>query len=221
LLHYINSTVEETVRVNFQLVSALDLPQLEERNREAASEQHARDRFRDAIKNKIRWETTGIYSRIVPAMFENHQISFLDDTIRIQTMIAFWAMRFYDEEVALEATDRIFRACEQLQDPQYKDVYASARLAIHIAQIGIYASASNAEPIFRRAIERYATLRRAFRERYPDHRFVGDFESAEREVIEDARDNMRAMLDPLKHEFFSIVTPEQIRMFFAALDSDN
>ncbi|MCL4523592.1 MAG: hypothetical protein M1451_06740 [Acidobacteria bacterium] len=218
LLHYLNSTIQEVVRANFHLFSSLDLPQLEERGMEDAREQDFRDSFREEIRNKIRWETTGIYSRIIPAMFEHHQLSYLDDTIKLQCLFALWSIHFRVEDVALEAVERIFEACAQLQDAQFKDIYASARLAIHIAQIGIYASASNAEPIFKIATERYATLRRTFRERYPDHRFVGDFESAEHELLEDRRDDFLAMMDPIKREFFSIITPEQIRGFFAALE---
>ncbi len=219
LLHYINSTIEETVRVNFQLVNALDhLARTEERGWEAAREQDFRDRFREEIRGKIPKETTGIYSRIIPAMFEHQQLTYLDDTIKTQCLFAFWAMRVHMEDVALEAVERIFRACTQLQDPQYRNVYASARLAKHIAQIGIYAIASDAQPIFRTATERYATLRRTFRERYPDHHFVGDFESAERELLEERQARLLVMIDPQDREFFSTVTPEQIRTFFAALE---
>ncbi len=218
LLHYINSTIEETVRANFQLVNALDLPRIEERGWEAAREQHLRDRFRDEIQDKIRWETTGVYSRIIPAMFEHQQLTYLGDTIKTQSLFAFWAMRVHIEDVAREAVERIFRACTQLQDLQYRDVYASARLAIHIAQIGIYAIASDAQPIFTTATERYATLRRTFRERHPDLHFVGDFESAERELLEERQARLLTMIDPHDREFFSTVTPEQIRTFFAALE---
>jgi hypothetical protein len=130
-----------------------------------------------------------------------------------QCLFAFWAMRAHMEDVAIDATERIFRACAQLQDPQYRDVCASARLAVHIAQIGIYAIVSNAQPIFRAAVERYATLRRTFRERYLD--FGGDFESAERELIEEGE--TRLMIDPHDREFFSTVTPNQIRTCFASL----
>lgn len=219
LLHHINSTIKETVAANFQLVSTLEgLPPIEERGSETAHEQHLRERFRDEIKNKIRWETTGIYSRIIPAMFDHQQLSHLGDTIKTQCLFAFWAMRVRIEEVALDAAESIFRACMQLQDPKYRDVYASARLAIHIAQIGIYAIASDAQPIFRTAMERYAALRRRFREQHPELRFVGDFESAERELLEERQARLPVMIDPHDREFFSTVTPEQIRTFFAALE---
>ena len=58
-------------------------------------------------------------------------------------------------------------------------------------------------------------LRRTFRERYPDLRFVGDSESAERELLEEGRAGFP--IDPLDREFFLNATPEQIRKFFAAL----
>ncbi len=218
LLHYINSTIEVTVGTNFRLVSALDLPRIEERSWEAAREQAFRDRFREEIKKTIRWETTGIYSRIIPAMFEHRQFTYLDDTIEKQCLFGFWAVRFQMEEVALGAVERIFRACLQLQEPQFRDVYASARLAIHIAEIGIFAIASEAQSTLKVALERYATLRRTFRERYPDQHFVGDFESAEHDLLEEGRGGV--LLDSHDQEFFRRVTPEQVRTFFASLQDD-
>lgn len=215
LLHFVNSTVEETVRANFRLVQALDLPRIEEDGWEAAREQHGRDRFRDEVRKEIRWETTGVYSRIIPAMFEHQQIHYLDDTIELQSLFAFWAVRIGMEDVALEAVERIFSACTKLRDPRYNDVYASSRLAIHVAQIGAYAIAFGAEKTLRTAAERYRTLWESFREQYSDLNFVGDFESAESELLgEGARPSM---IDPVETEFFSTVTPEQIRAFFAAL----
>ena len=215
LLHYVNSTIETTVGTNFRLVSALDLPRIEERSWEAAREQDRRDRFREEIKNKIRWETTGIYSRIIPAMFEHRQLTYLSDTIKKQALFGFWAMRVQVEEVADEAAERIFRACAQLQDPKFGDVYASARLAVHIAQIGIAAIASGSPLTLKKALERYSTLRRTFRDQYPDEHFVGDFESAEHDLLEQGRRGL--LLDSHDQEFFSRVTPEQVRTFFASL----
>jgi len=219
LLHYINSSIEETVRVNFWLLHALeDLPRIDEGDLEAASAQYHRDRFRDELKSKVGRETTGVYSRIIQAMFQNKQLNYLDDTLKMQCLFAFWAMRAHMEDVAGDALGRIFRACEQLRDPQYNDIYASARLAILVAQIGIYAIAKDAQGIYRTATERYGTLRRTFRERYPDMHFVGDFESAERELFEDRRRGPLFTFDELDREFFSTVTPEQIRAFFGSLE---
>lgn len=216
LLHYINSSVEETVKAHFWLLQALDLPPIEEGGWEAASAQDRRDRFRDELKNKIEWETTGTYSRIVRAMFQHKQLSYLDDTITMQCLFAFWAMRAHMEEVAAAASNRVFKACEQLQDPQYNDIYASARLAIHIAQIGTYAIAVEDQQIRKLATEQYSTLRRTFRERYANTHFVGDFESAERELLEDGRKG--PFFDDHEREFFSTVTPEQIQTFFSNLE---
>jgi len=219
LLHYINSTIEETVKANFWLVSALDLPPVEGSDWEAAMEQDHRQRFRREAENKIGWETTGIYSRIIPAMFEHRQFSHLDDAIKLQTLFAFWAIRAPIQKVAIDAIERIFKACMLLQDPQYKDTYGSARLAINVAQIGIYASAAGDEGIFRSALEKYGALRRAFLERYPDVHFVGDFGSAERELIEERYSRgALVMLDPRDREFFSAASEEHIHAFFAALE---
>jgi len=217
LLHYINSTIEEAVRAHINLVIVLDrLPRIEESSWEAAREQEHRDGFRDEIRHKIRLETTGVYSRIVPAMFEHQQLTYLEGTIKAQCLFAFWGLRVHMEDIAKDAIERIFKACTRLQDPQYKDVLASSRLAIHIAQIGIYALALEGEGIFRAALDRYATLQRTFRERYPDRHFVGEFESAQRELLGE-RESGRIIMDPHDREFFSTVTPEQIQLFFASL----
>ncbi|VVB53008.1 Uncharacterised protein [uncultured archaeon] len=217
LLHYINSSIEETVKAHFWLLHALkDLPRIEERGPGTVSAQYYRDRFRDELESKIRWETTGVYSRIIPAMFEHKQLSYLNDTVEMQVLFAFWAMRAHVENVAGEASSRIFKACERLQDPQYKDFYGSARLAIHIAQIGIYAIAVDDQQIYKTATEQYSTLRRTFLERYPDTRFVGDFESAKRELLEDRWRGPH--FDEHEREFFSTVAPEQIENFFSNLE---
>jgi hypothetical protein len=219
LLHYINGTIEETLRVNFFLVDALNrLPRIEEAGWEAAGAQHYRDRFRDELQKKIKWETTGVYSRIISAMFEHKQLNYLQGTIELQSLFGFWALRAHMEEIAREAVERIFGACNKLQDPQYQDLYGSARLATHIAKIGIYALASDSPPVFTAAKERYATLRQTFRERFPDMYFVGDFDSAERELLEERRAPSIAIIDPHDIEFFSTVTPDQIHTFFAALE---
>ncbi len=219
LMNYINSTLEETVKANFWLLRALDLPGIEGTSLEAVRERNHRQRFREEVENKISWETTGVYSRIIPAMFEHRQLSYLSDAIKLQTLFAFWAIRASLQKVAIDAVERIFKACTRLQDPQYSDTYGSARLAIHVAQIGIYAIAVGTEAIFRTALEKYGNLRRAFLERYPDDHFVGDFQSAERELTEEGRARGGLpMFDDIDRAFFSTATPEHIHTFFAALD---
>jgi len=149
LLHYVNSTIEEIVKASFWLVNALDLPPIEGSGWEVARERDRRQRFRNEVENKISWETTGVYSRIIPAMFEHRQLAQLGDTINLQTLFAFWAIRAAIQKVAIDAVERIFKACMLSQDPQYGDTYGSARLAINVAQIGIYAIAVGREAIFR------------------------------------------------------------------------
>jgi hypothetical protein len=218
LLHYINSTLGETVKASFWLVGALELPPVEGSGWEAVRERDLRQRFRKQVESKIGWETTGIYSRIIPAMFEHQHLSHLDDAIKLQTLFAFWAIRAPIQKVAIDAVERIFKACVLLQDPQYKDTYGSARLAINVAQIGIYASAAGNEAIFRTALEKYGGIRRTFLERYPDVYFAGDFGTAERELIEErySRGGL-VMLDTRDREFYSVASDDHIRSFFAAL----
>jgi hypothetical protein len=120
--------------------------------------------------------------------------------------------------IAVDASDRIFQACMKLQDPVYDNVYTSARLAVRIAQIGIYAIALHEDAVFRAALGHYSEVRRTFRERYPDLAFVGNFDAAERELLDDQPAGVRAMLDPQDAEVYSTVTREQIQEFFAALE---
>jgi hypothetical protein len=119
------------------------------------------------------------------------------------------------EEVALEAIDRIYRACLMLQNPEYGDVFGSARSAIYVAQIGVYALSLNVERVLQRAVDRYSELRQAFRQQDPRVRFVGDFESAEQDMLD--RGQNGPMFDPEEREFFSTVTREQISIFFGML----
>jgi len=49
-------------------------------------------------------------------------------------------------------------------------------------------------------------------------RFVGDFESAEGELLEDRRRGLLFTFDEHDREFFSTVTPEQVREFFNGLE---
>src|SRR5207253_3211256 len=126
---------------------------------------------------------TGVYSQIIAAMFEHKQLSYLENTIKLQARFAFWSISKGMEDAALEALERISDACVSLQNPEYKDVYGSARLAINVAQIGIYALAMGVERAVNIAVERYSSLRRRFLELYPDLHFAGDFYSAERELI--------------------------------------
>jgi hypothetical protein len=91
LLYYINTTVVESVRANVHLVGQ-SVPRIEVHDEHTAHEQYSRERFREEIKDTISWQTTGIYSRIIPAMFEHRQLSYLDDTLKSQCLFAFWGM---------------------------------------------------------------------------------------------------------------------------------
>jgi hypothetical protein len=216
LLHHLNGTVEEIIKASFWLLKQTDVPRLEETSWETASEQHQRDRFREEIRKKISWETTGIYSRIIPAMFENKKLKNLEETIELQCLFAFWAIRFGILNIAQDALERVFQACVHLQDEQYGDMYGSARLATHVAEIGAYAIASDADPVAKSAAEHYSALRKSFLERYPDRHFVGDFDSAEEEMLDERR-GLRSMIEPHDQELYSKVTPEHIQTFFALL----
>lgn len=218
LLHFINSTIEETVRASVHLIRVLEKrPIVGQGPVESSMEQHRHDRFRDELKDKISWETTGIYSRIVPAMFEHRQLAFLGATIELQCLFAFWAMRIDATKVSTDACERISKACSKLQDPEYRDVFASARLAIHIAQIGIYALALGEDAIFRFALFHYRELRSSFQQKYPDAHFVGNFDDARGELLDERPGRSFAMLHPHDAEFYATVTREHIETFFSAL----
>ena len=86
-------------------VSDEEMPRIAEEDRETAFAQYHRERFRDRLKEKIGWETTGTYSRIIPAMFEHKQFNYLGDTLQMQCLFAFCAMRAHMEDVAPESLE--------------------------------------------------------------------------------------------------------------------
>jgi len=113
---------------------------------------------------------------------------------------------------ALSASKRIVDACKQLLAT---DAYRSARQSILIAEVGIYALAKGAKRVFTEAMKQYREMRTQFKERYPDLRFVGDFESAEDDLLEGRTD---LLLDSHRQKFRSTVRWEHIHLFFQLLD---
>jgi hypothetical protein len=213
LTHYVNSSLEEITRINVWLLTPGRLPKIESvRDVKTAREHYARDSFVGAVRESISREITGVYSRMIPAMFEHKQFNYFDDTIEEQCTFAFWCIDIGITEIAIDACERIFKACVRLRsEVGVIDAYRSARTAIHIAEIGTYALARDANDVMELAKQRYRDLRAAFEERYPDLRFVGDFQSAERELREGRRGPAFSTHDMT---FFSGVSDEQIRAFF-------
>jgi hypothetical protein len=213
LTHYLNSSLEEIVKSHVWLYRAMEkLPEIEALDFRSVREQHARVSFREETRNFISWQTTGIYSRIIPAMFEHKQLGYLDDTLELQSLFAFWCIDLEMQDSALSATKRIVDACKQLLPT---DAYRSARQSILIAQVGIYALARDAERILADVLNEYRNLRAQFKERYPDLRFVGDFESAEDDLLEG---RAHLLLDSHAQQFRSVVAREHIVLFFQLLD---
>ena len=213
LTHYLNSSLEEIVRSHVWLYKATEkLPEIEAQDFESAREQHARVSFRKEIRDVISWQTTGVYSRIIPAMFEHKQLGYLDDTLELQSLFAFWSIDLDMESIAISASKRIVEACRQLLAI---DSYRSARESILIAQVGIYALARDAKRVFTEAMKQYRDVRAQFRERYPDLHFVGDFESAEDDLLEG---RASLPLDTHAQQFRSAVGREHIHLFFQLLD---
>lgn len=213
LTHYVNSSLEEIVKINVWLLDPQRFPKIDPiTDRESATEQHSRDSFRDAVRDILSREITGVYSRMIPAMFEHRQLNYLNDTIEEQCTFAFWCIDVGIPKIAIDACERIFVVCSRLRDEKgVIDVYGSARTAIHIAEIGTYALARSINDVLNLARKRYQELQAAFQERYPDLRFVGDFVSAERDLIENRRTVMFSIHD---RTFFSGVTDDQIHAFF-------
>jgi hypothetical protein len=210
LMHFINSSAEEIIRIHFWLLQTTDLSKIEPIDMKSAQEQYSRDSFREKIQEFVSWQITGVYSRIIPAMFEYNQLNYLDETIELQCTLAFWCINFEMTGVAIDVSKRIMKACQRLTDP-----YRSARTSTHVAHIGIYALATGANEVFDSAKRQYQELRTTFRENYPDLRFVGDFESVERELIEE-----RPQFAFSSHDqtFYSVVTPAHIRAFFKLIN---
>lgn len=213
LTHFVNSSLEEIVRINVWLLEQTRLPRIDPiTDEETAREQYSRDSFKQSVRGFVLREITGVYSRVISAMLEHKQLNYLDETIEQQCIFAFWCTDIGMTEVATDACDRIFKVCIGLLDQEgLIDPYRSARTATHIAEIGIYALAKNAAELLTLAKERYREVRQIFKQRYPDLRFVGDFESAERELIERRRGPVFNNHD---RAFSSGVTNGEIREFF-------
>jgi hypothetical protein len=210
LMHYINSSSEEIIRIHLWLLQATNLPRIQPADMQSAQEQHLRDSFREKIQQFISWQITGVYSRIVPAMFEHNQLNYLDETIELQCTFAFWCINVDMPEVAISVSERIAKACERLTDP-----FRSARTSTHLAHIGVYALAKGANNVLDAAKQRYQELRTTFKENHADLSFVGDFESVERELIEE-----RPQFAFSSHDqaFYSVVTPAHIHAFFKLIN---
>jgi hypothetical protein len=215
LTHYVNSSLEEIVRINVWLLAPTRMPKIEstEEDWKTAHEQYSRDSFMETVRRFLSWEITGVYSRMIPSMFEHKQLNYFDDTMEHQCVFAFWCIDVGMTEIATDACDRIFKACARLRGEEgVTDPYRSARTAIHIAEIGIYALARGAAAVADVAQQRYQELRSAFEDRYPKLRFVGDFESAETELTERGRRGL--VFSVHDQTFFSAVTDDEIHMFF-------
>ncbi len=215
LMHYLNSSLEEIVKSHVWLCRALEkLPKIEVQGWEAAREQESRISFIKKIHGFISRETTGVYSRIIPSMFESKQLGYLDDTLELQSLFAFWCMDLNMVDGAIAASKRIADACKQLLEQQNADVYRSARQSILVAEVAIYALARDAKAVFTAAIKQYGDFRAQFKERYPDLRFVGDFESAEESILEG---RTHTIFDSHAQQFRSVVRQEHVRSFFQIL----
>lgn len=216
LTHYVTSSLEEIVRINVWLLEPERFTRIDPiTSGESAREQASRDSFRDALRDFLSREITGVYSRMISAMFEHKQLAYLDETIEQQCTFAMWCIDVGLVEVATSACERIFQVCSRLLREQgFIDPYHSARTGIHIAEIGIYALSRHANDVLDLAQQRYQELRATFQQHYPDLRFVGDFASAERELIENRR---RLVFSTHDRTFFSGVTDDQIHAFFQAI----
>jgi len=181
LMHYLNSTLEEMVKGHVWLCQAIEkLPKIEVQGWESAREQETRVSFTEEVRNCISWQTTGVYSRVIPAMFEQKQLSYLDDTLELQSLFAFWCIDLNMVDSAISASKRIVDACKQLLEKETTDAYRSARQSILVAEVAIYALAKDAARVFTTTMTEYRDFRAQFRERHPDLRFAGDFESGAR-----------------------------------------
>lgn len=148
-------------------------------------------------------------------MFEYKQLGYLDDTLKLQSLFAFLCIDLDMTDSAVSASERIFNACGRLFENGNVDVYASARQSSLVAEVAIYAMARDAERVFTVALGQYIGLRARFKERYPDLRFTGDFESAEGDLLEGGA---HLLLDSHAQRFRSVVRAEHVRSFFQILD---
>lgn len=216
LTNYVNSSLEEIIRINVWLLAPTRLPNIESIvDEKGAHEQYLRDFFIEGVRGFISREITGVYSRMIPAMFEYKQLGYLGDTIEQQCTFAFWSIDIGMTEIATDACERIFTVCVRLRDEDgFIDPYGSARTATHIAEIGIYALGRHATDVLEIARKRYQELRATFEQKYPRLLFVGDFRSAERDLTEGRR---RLIFSKHDGTFFSRVTDEEIHAFFGLL----
>ena len=217
LLHYVNSTIEQLIETHFWLLRAINVAEIAATDLESAREGSLRARFQEKLGEFISWETAGIYSRIIPAMFEHGNLNYLDDAIKGQCRFAYWGIDFGLLNVASDALRRVSKACDQLLvERATPNPYEAARKAIHIAEIGIYALTSNATEIVEMAVAKYKETRVRFSELHPDLSFAGDFDSHERDLIEQRR---FTILEPVYSQFYSRVRRQDKRGFFEALES--
>lgn len=214
LMHYLNSTSEEMVKSHVWLCHVIEkLPTIDVRDWESARERDNRIAFGKDIRNFISWQTTGVYSRVIPAMFEHKQLRYLDDALELQALFAFWCMDLSMVDSAISASQRIVDACKRLLQEE-GDAYRSARQSILLAEVAIYALAKNEERVQTIATEEYRDFRTQFREAYRDLRFAGDFESAERDILEGGG---HVMFDSHAQQFRSVVRREHVHSFFQTL----
>jgi hypothetical protein len=215
LMNYLNSSLEEIVKSHVWLCQAIEkVPKIEVQDWKSAREQESRVSFIQEIRGFISWQTSGVYSRIIPVMFEHKQLKYLDETLELQSLFAFWCIDLDMVDSAISASNRIVDACKQLLEKETSDVYRSARQATLVAEVAIYAQAKDADRVFTTAMKQYRDFRAQFRERYPDLRFAGDFESAEEEILEGGT----LMLDSHAQQFRSVVRREHVLSFFQILD---
>ena len=163
LMHYLNSTLEEMVKSHVWLCQAIEkLPKIEARDWESAREQESRVSFTKEIRKLISWQTTGVYSRVIPTMFEQKQLSYLDDTLELQSLFAFWCIDLNMVDSAISASKRIVDACQQLLGEETTESYRSARQSILVAEVAIYALAKDAARVFSAAMTQYREFRAKF-----------------------------------------------------------
>lgn len=216
LVNYLNDTSEEMVKSHVWLSQAMEkLPTIEVQDWKSAREQENRGSLIHEIRGFISWQTTGVYSRIIPAMFEHKQLRYLDQTLELQSLFAFWCIDINMVDSAISASSRIVDACKQLLERETSDVYRSARQATLVAEVAIYALAKDADRVFTTALTQYRDFRTQYKQRYPDLRFVGDFESAEEEILEGGA---HLMFDSHAQQFRSVVRREHVLSFFQILE---
>ncbi len=82
-------------------------------------------------------------------MFDQKQFSYLDETLEQQCLFAFLGINGGMVSVATDALERIHKVCaELLESRNNTQLYEPARIAVHIAEIGIYALGKGEEQVF-------------------------------------------------------------------------